>query len=165
MCSSDLLRLTADGLSVGLDRDGRGGLVSFKTPGGVELAATPTQVPQLFMLTFSQQAQVPGKEIKLSNVAARSFDAALRKEEGGGTCATLTYGDFEKGIERVVCTVRTRAGESALRWGITVTMAEGWVLENVQYPRLTLAAPLGESVADDAAVVGSSKGGGLPQAG
>jgi hypothetical protein len=157
--SGETFGLTAAGLSAGFDRDGRGGLISFRTSAGVELAAAPAQAPRLFALTVSRQAQVPGEETALSNADARSFDAALREEADGGICAILTYGGFEKGIERVVCTVRARPGESALRWGIAVAVADGWVLEKVQYPCLTLAAPLGTSVADDAAVVGSAKGG------
>ena len=151
--SGETLRVKAAGLSAELDGDGRGGVMSLKTAAGAELATG--QAARLFSVTVSKRAQVPGEEVVLANTDAQTFEA----EAGDGSRVTLTYSGFARGVESVVCTVRAVAGESVLRWGIEVTPAEGWVLEKVHYPCVTLAAPLGTSVEDDAAVVGSAKGG------
>ena len=151
------LELRSDRLALRLGREERGGVVSLKTAEGVELAAVQ-KAPRLFTLTFSQKAETPGEKIMLSNGDAKTFNAEV-KDEAGGTCATLTYEGFGKGVGRVVCTARVKPGDPMVRWGITVQMQEAWVLESVQYPFVTLAAPLGGSADDDAVVVGSSKGG------
>lgn len=89
---------------------------------------------------------------------AATFSAEVK--EAGGACATLVYEGFAKGVARVVCTVRTRPDDlldGAL--GHRRAMQDGWVLEKVQYPFVTLAPRLGTNGEDDAAVVGSAKGG------
>jgi hypothetical protein len=149
------LELRGDKLSVRLGREEKGAVVSLKTCEGVELAAAPSG--RLFSLTVSQQATVPGEHITLSNGDAARFDAELMAVEG--SCAKLTYEGFPKGIGRVVCTARVKPGDPHVRWGIAVRLQDGWVLEKIQYPCVTLAVPLGTSLEDDAAVVGSAKGG------
>ena len=144
--------------TLALGREEKGAVVSLKTAEGAELAAAAQQAPRLFSLSFSQQAQPPGELVTLSSQDASAF-AAEAREEPGGTCATLTYEGFAKGVARVVCTVRARPGDAMARWGIRVAMQDGGVLEKVQYPFVALAAPLGASVEDDAAAVGSAKGG------
>ena len=136
----------------------KGAVVSLKTAAGEELASESRTGARLFALTFSQAAPVPGDKITLSSADAATFAVDVRTADGG-TCATLTYEGFPKGVARVVCTVRANPSENVARWRIAVQMQDGWVLESVLYPCVTLAAPLGTSVEDDAAVVGASKGG------
>jgi hypothetical protein len=157
------LELRSDRVTVRLGREERGGIVSLKTSEGVEFAALQKS-PRLFTLTFSQKAETPGEKIMLSSGDAATFDAAVQ-EEAGGACATLAYEGFSKGVARVVCTARVKTGDPLVRWGIVVQMRDGWVLESVQYPFVVLSAPLGSSVEDDAAVVGSAKGGVIRQPG
>jgi len=148
---------TAD-LSVGFHSSGKGGVASFRTINDAEIAASSEQEHRLFTLTFSRQSQIPGEEMTLSNTDAKVCDIQWTKPSDLSEI-TLTYSGFEKGIKQAVCNVRTQLDKSAVRWGIAVTMEDGWVLEKVQYPCVTLAAPLGTSAEDDAAVVGSAKGG------
>lgn len=158
------LVLKGGGASLELGYAEKGAVVSLKTDAGVELAALSRKGARLFALTFSQAAPVPGEKSTLSSADAATFSADVQSE-GGGTCATLTYEGFSKGVARVVCTVRANLSESVAKWCIVVQMQDGWVLESVQYPVVTLAAPLGTSVEDDAAVVGSAKGGVLQKPG
>ncbi len=152
------LELRGERIALKLGRAEKGAVVSLKTREGVELAAVTQKPSNLFSLAFSQQAQVPGEEIVLSSADAKVFHAEV-KDETGGSSAALTYEGFAKGIDRVVCTVRTKPGDAMARWGIAVRMQDGWVLEKVQYPFITLAAQLGTNVEDDAVVMGSAKGG------
>ncbi len=145
--------LAAENVVVVLSRARRGAIVSLKTPEGVELAAVAQAPQQLFALIVSQQADPPGEQFNVWSGDAENFSIAKAAE----AAVTLTYSGFAKGVERVVCTVR--ADKTDLRWGIEVRMREGWVLENVIYPRCALAAPLGTAFDDDAVVAGGSKGG------
>lgn len=157
-CEDAPLELRGDGISLKLGRAARGAVVSLTARDGLELAAVPLKTPRLFTLTFSQAAETPGEKVTLSSGDASAFSADM-KDEGGGSCATLAFEGFAKGVARVVCTVRSKPGDRMVRWGLAVHMQEGWVLESAQYPFVTLAAPLGGRVEDDAAVVGSAKGG------
>lgn len=156
------LELRAGKLSVGFGRDGHCAVVSLKTREGAELAAAKS--PRLFTLTCSRQAQLPGEKVTLASGDAAEFQAA-RQDADGASRVTLTYGGFSNGVAQVVCTARVLPGEPMVRWRIAVQMREGWVLESVLYPAVTLAAPLGTSVDDDAAVLGASKGGVLRRPG
>ena len=157
MARAQPLELRAGKMSVGFGREERGAVVSLKTREGIEFAAVPKS-PRLFTLTCSRQAQLPGEKITLASGDAANFQAAQLDAEGV-PCVTLTYGGFSSGVAQVVCTARVKPGEPVVRWSIAVQMREGWVLESVLYPAVTLAAPLGASGEDDAAVLGSSKGG------
>jgi hypothetical protein len=157
------LELRCERMAVKLGRVEKGAVVSLKTPEGVELAAVPKGV-RLFSLSLSQQAQTNSELVQVSSGDAADFSSAV-SDESGGACATLTYEGFAKAVDRVVCTVRSKPGDPLMRWGIAVQMRDGWALEKVQYPFVTLAAPLGASVEDDAAVVGAAKGGVIRQPG
>ena len=157
LAENGALELRGERIAVTLGREEKGAVVSLTTREGVELAAATQKAPRLFSLAFSRPAQVLGEPVMLSSGDAASFNAEV-KEEAGGACATLTYEGFAQGVARVVCTVRTKSGDASARWGIAVQMREGWVLESVQYPVITLAAQLGTSVEDDAVVAGTAKG-------
>ena len=157
LAEGEPLELSNDRIAMRVGREERGGIVSLKTREGGEFAAAQ-KAPRLFTLTFSASADLPGEKVMLSSGDAAVFSAAVQNE-AGGQCARLTYEGFGKGVARVVCAARVKPGDPQVRWGITVQMRDGWVLESVQYPFVTLAAPLGASDGDDAVVVGSSKGG------
>lgn len=156
--SDGLIGLQGGQANLALSREKKGCVVSFRSQTGLELAAGEQKGLRLFTLSFSQQAQPTGAVFLASNHDAAAFSSELRKE-ADGSCAALTYEGFPKGVARVACTVRTRPGDALTRWGIRIEMQDGWVLEKVQYPFVTLAAKLGVSDEDDAAVVGSAKGG------
>ena len=154
----EAVEMRSDSLTLAFGQnDDKGALVSFRRGDGAELAAGAHNA-KLFLLVVSKRAQPPGETLTVSSRDAAAFDAQVKKEDGG-TCATLTYGGFAKGVARVICTVRTAPGDPKARWGICVQMQDDWVLERVQYPSLVLAAPLGTGVDDDAVVIGASKGG------
>ena len=151
------LVLKGPGGTLAFGRAEKGAVVSVQTKGGAELAAKAKQAG-LFSLSVSRQVWPADKLIVLSSRDAAAYSAATT-HEAGGTCATLTYEGFTAGVARVVCMVRMRPDDTMARWGIRVEMQEGWALDNVQYPCVTLAAALGESDEDDAAVIGTAKGG------
>jgi len=151
------LSVVGDGVSVVLGSAEKGAVVSLKSREGVEFASCAKSSPRLFSLMFSRQEHPSGEPLMLSSGDAAEFTAEI-KDGPGGRCATLAYEGFTQGVSRVVCTVRAKPGDVAVRWGIAVQMHEGWVLESVQYPVITLADQLGTSVEDDAVVAGTAKG-------
>lgn len=153
------VELRGGAVSLALGRAEKGSVVSLRTPEGIELAAGAAGAPRLFTLTVSRRAEVPGDKVYVSGGEARAFSVAEEEVAGGGRRAVLTYEGVGEAAARVVCTVRTGPGDPEARWGIRVELNEGWVLEGVNYPCVTLAAPLGTGVDDDALVVGASKGG------
>ena len=151
------LELRNDRIVLQLSQADRGGIVSLKTPTGVEfIAAQPKS--RLFVLTFSEKAETPGKTFTLSNNDAARFNAALQNDKDG-QLATLTYEGFRDQAARVVCTAQVKPDDPMVRWGIAVEVPEQWVLESVEYPMVTLRTPLGVDAEDDAAVMGATKGG------
>ncbi|NLG01292.1 MAG: hypothetical protein GX565_14235, partial [Lentisphaerae bacterium] len=154
LAGAEAVTLAGKGARLVLD-GGSGGVASLKTPDGVELAAVDKVPQRLFSLTVSRQAEPPGEQLTVESWAARAFNVTRTS----ASAATLTYADFSNGVERAVCTVSADPDGLDLRWRIEVVMRDGWVLEDVSYPQITLAASLGASVDDDALVVGSSKGG------
>ena len=155
LAGAEAVTLAGKGARLVLDGGGRGGVVSLKTPDGVELAAVDKVSQRVFSLTVSRQAEPPGETIWVGDWDAHAFSVTQTAD----SAATLTYADFSNGVERVVCTVSADPDGLDLRWRIEVVMRDGWVLENVSYPHITLAGSLGTAADDDAMVVGSSKGG------
>ena len=154
LAGAEAVTLAGKGAQIVLDGGGRG-VASLKTPDGVELAAVDKAPQRLFSLTVSRQAEPPGEPITVGSWDARAFSMS----RVSASAATLTYADFSNGVERAVCTVSADPDGLDLRWRIEVVMRDGWVLENVSYPQITLAASLGAAADDDAMVVGASKGG------
>ncbi|HPO37693.1 MAG TPA: DUF6259 domain-containing protein [Kiritimatiellia bacterium] len=154
LAGAEAVTLTGKGAQIVLDGGGRG-VSSLKTPDGVELAAVDKAPQRLFSLTVSRQAEPPGEPVTVGSWDARAF--SMRRTSA--SAATLTYADFSNGVERAVCTVSADPDGLDLRWRIEVVMRDGWVLEDVRYPQITLAASLGAAADDDAIVTGASKGG------
>lgn len=152
------VELAAGGCSVRLDPARRGAVTSFKGASGVEFAALSQKPTRLFLLGFSRVGAEAGEKQSVASGDAGAL-AVERRDDADGPCVALIFSGFAQGPARVVCTARGRTGRPGVRWGIEVQMQEGWTLESTQYPCLTLAAPLGSGVDDDAVVLGASKGG------
>lgn len=141
-------------IRVKIDSQRPGGIVSLvDVASGVDFVA-PQTAPRLFTLALSKKAEVGGERFYLSSRDARSF--SVRVERG---VATLSYDGLGEWPVRVTCTASTSAEDSLVRWRLSATIPDALVLEEVQFPFVVLRAPLGESVTDDAAVFGHTKGG------
>ena len=70
------LTLRGEAIALTLGRAEKGAVVSLKTRDGGELAAKPLEVPRLFTLMVSQQADVPGEKSYVSSGDAAAFSAA-----------------------------------------------------------------------------------------
>ncbi|MCX6902471.1 MAG: hypothetical protein NTW03_03095 [Verrucomicrobia bacterium] len=150
------VELRNERLAVALGQAEQGAIVSLCAIGGEELAVTPRS-PLLFALTFSKQAATSAEKITVTSRDARNFHADSQRT-AQEQIITLHYGDFPNAALRVTCTASRAAGAPLARWRIAAQVPEGFVLEAVRFPIITLRAPLGASD-DDAAVLGSTKGG------
>ncbi len=150
--------LCGEGGCVELSRAEKGAVVSLKGPQGAEFVASQVKGTRLFSLTVAPQTEPLGEAVALSSLDAAHFEAGVSRD-AGGACATLTYEGFAKGVERVVCTLRTVPGDAMTRWRIEVRMQAGWALESVRYPIIALSPVLGTCLEDDAVVIGTAKGG------
>ncbi len=151
------IELRNERLALAVGEKERGAIVSFQAAGGAEFAAT-AKSPILFALTFSKQATPSGESFTLTSRDAGNFktDAQNTAQQ---QMVTLNYDGFSNGQICVTCTARVAENDPFVRWRLTVKVPEGLVLEAVRFPIITLRAPLGASVEDDAAVLGSTKGG------
>ena len=155
--AADLLELQGENVSLVLDRAERGAVVSFKSADGIEMASFQKEA-HLFELSFSKTGEKAGNLVYAKSHETLSFKCDLKKD-GQDQLATLVYEGFKNMPARVVCTASVRPEDPMVRWGISVEVPQGWVLEYVQYPRLMLSSPLGTGGDDDAAVLGATKGG------
>ncbi|MEN6496212.1 MAG: DUF6259 domain-containing protein [Thermoguttaceae bacterium] len=113
--------------------------------------------PQLFQLEFSSTAEANPKRIYVSSRDAKKV-VLRRIFDGKRTTGRAEFSNFGGQEGRVVCTVTATPGDPMLRWRIEASFPEGFVLENVRFPILTLRAPLAAEHAD-ALVLGATKGG------
>ncbi len=154
---NDMFELQGQNVSLALDCSHQGAVVSFKNADGIEMASFQKEA-HLFELSFSKKGKVAGPLVYVKSYEALSFKSDL-KNNGEGQLATLIYDGFKGLPARVVCTARIKPKDAMVRWGISVEVPQGWILESVQYPRIMLASPLGTGGDDDAAVLGATKGG------
>jgi hypothetical protein len=119
---------------------------------GMEFVATQS-APRLFSLSFSTK-EGGDRRLYLSSRDAKSFSM----QSANGT-TTLNYSGLREYPVRVTCTATVSDRDPLVRWRISVTIPDGLVLEEVQFPLLVLRAPLGASAPEDAAVIGLTKGG------
>ncbi len=155
--AGDLLELRGNNVALTLGRAHSGAVVSFKSADGIELASSQKET-HLFELSFSKAEEAAGSLVYVKSFETLAFECDL-KNDGHCQLATLVYDGFKGLPARVVCTARIHPDDTMVRWGITVEVPQGWVLESLQYPRLLLASPLGSGSDDDAAVLGATKGG------
>lgn len=150
--------LTTDRVTAVLSKDRKGSLVSFKSNADIEYAAF-LGAHRLFALTVASQAEKPQERVALASQDAKTFNIEESMASNGDRLVTLTYGGFDKGVSRVICTAHMAKNESDIKWRISVQVLPGWILESVQYPIVMLTFPLGTSSDDDKVVLGSVKGG------
>ena len=158
------LLLRTDRLMLELGQKQNGAICSLldqKT--GTEFVAKQS-APRLFSLCFTKKNAPGGEKIYLNSSSAKKF-TTTRQDAPTGQQVTLNYEGMGDWPVQVQCIVRTVPGDPLLRWGISVKIPEDLVLEEVHYPLVVLRTPLGESVSDDAAVCGASKGGVIRQPG
>ena len=91
--------------------------------------------------------------------AAKAKSCTIEKTAGE---TRLVYTSVGPAVEKVVCTAslgqRTSPSVDSLHWRIVVTPAAGWRLEETHYPRLKLAASIGDDPAKTTLVTGDAKG-------
>lgn len=146
------LELKNPRMAMQIGRAEKGAITSLRH-GNDELVAAQ-KTPRLFSLTLCPKDAPPGKRITVHSDAAKAFRA-----ESANPGITLFYSDFDQPGLVVTCTATLPENDDLTRWTISVQVPDGFVLESVRFPQIVLRAPLGENVADDAAVLGSSKGG------
>ncbi len=154
---SDMVELRGAKVALKFSRAELGAVVSLRSAEGIELAA-PGKAEPLFELCFSKAGEKDAKPYYVNSRGALAFQCAQESREGDQR-ATLSYEGFKDIPARVLCTARIQPEDGLVRWGIVVEVPQGWVLESVQYPCIRLASPLGSGGDDDAAVLGSTKGG------
>ncbi|MEI7730055.1 MAG: DUF6259 domain-containing protein [Verrucomicrobiota bacterium] len=151
------LELRNERVTLGLGQAEHGAIVSLQDAGHQEFVAAQKN-PRLFTLSFSKKAAPPGEQLTLTSGDAKSFKGEIQRA-GQAQVATLVYEGFAQWPFRVVCTASVTNHDPLVYWRIAVQVPEGLVLESVRFPFVVLRAPLGQSGEDDAAVVGSTKGG------
>jgi len=146
--------LRNDRLTLALGRAEKGAVVSLvDNVSGQEFAAAQ-KTHRLFSLAFSKKADAGGKRFYLSSGDAKSFSAEVKRG-----VAALDYDGLGEWPVHVTCTASAKPGDPFVRWRLAVKIPDALTLEEVQFPFVVLRVPLGDSVEDDAAVFGHTKGG------
>ena len=154
----DRLILQNERLTVALGKAAKGAIVSLvHSATGRELVAEQ-KAPRLFLLGLSKQDDPGAKTFYVSSQEAEAVEFRL-EERGGETAASLRFANVAgHGIE-VTCTAAVAEGDPLVRWRLSARLPEGLVLEDVQFPLVTLRAPLREGDDGEAWVMGATKGG------
>ncbi|MFA7003500.1 MAG: DUF6259 domain-containing protein [Verrucomicrobiia bacterium] len=146
--------LRTDRLTLALGKAEKGAIVSLvDNVSGIEFAAAQ-KTPRLFSLAFSKKAEASGERLYLSSRDAKSFSAEVKRG-----VATLDYDGLGEWPVQVTCTASVKPGDPLVRWRLSVKIPDALVLEEVHFPFVVMRVPLGDSVTDDAAVFGHTKGG------
>lgn len=154
------LELRNERFTLALGYAERGALVSLRA-GDQELLASPKS-PDLFTLSVSKKAAIPGDKFTIYSSEAKSFKWNLQRD-GQTQIATLSYEGFAAGALRVTCTATAKPGDAFVRWRASVQVPDDLVLEGVRFPLVNLRPALGDPNGDDAAVLGATKGGVIRQ--
>lgn len=156
--------LRTERLTLKLSQKEKGAIVSLVDhKSGTEFIAVQA-APRLFVLSFSKKSEPGGTKFYLSNRDARKFNLT-RQDDAVRQQVTMDYDGLGAWPVQVQCTARIAKGDPLVRWGMTVKIPDDLVLEETHYPLVVLRTPLGESVLDDAAVYGATKGGVIRQPG
>lgn len=149
-----LTTLRNERLTLALGEAEKGAVVAFTDNAtGSEFIAAD-RAARLFSLAFSKKTEAAGARFYLSSRDAKKFTAHPEREG-----VRLEYEGLGDWPVRVTCTARAPKNDPLVRWRIVVKVPDTLVLEEVHFPIITLRAPLGASVDDDAAVFGHTKGG------
>lgn len=143
-----------DRLTLAFGQAEKGAVVSLVDNASGQEFAAPQKTSRLFTLAFSKKDDASGRKFHLSSGDAKSFFADVQRG-----VATLDYNGLGEWPVRVTCTARVRPGDPFVRWRLGVKIPDVLMLEEVQFPFVVLRAPLGDSLDDDAAVFGHTKGG------
>jgi hypothetical protein len=146
--------LRNDRLTLALGSAEKGAVVSLADNASGQEFAAAQKTHRLFTLAFSTKADATGKRFYLNSGDAKSFSADVKNG-----AATLNYDGLGEWPVRVTCTAAVKPGDPFVRWRLSVKIPDALTLEEVQFPFVVLRAPLGDSVEDDAAVFGHTKGG------
>lgn len=139
-----------------------GGVVSLVDAATGQEFVRPKGRPMLFQLVMSRPGEKGGRADKsrvyLSNLDARSVRV---HQQAGEKAASLRFEfhDLDGRGVSVTCVASVVPGEPEVRLRLEARLAGGLVLDNVQFPMLSLAVPLGPDGDDDAVVLGRTKGG------
>ncbi len=152
------LTLHTEKTVIEIDTVTKGTVSSLKSNEGIEFASASAGNTPLFLLSFVKEEKPDDKSRWISSAEANTFNIKQETVKNGDSL-TLTYDGFQDLPAKVICKVRTQKGDKMIRWGITVVVPDGWILDAVQYPRIELGTPLGSGGDDDAAVLGATKGG------
>ncbi|MEW6356927.1 MAG: DUF6259 domain-containing protein [Planctomycetota bacterium] len=140
-------------IAMTLAKGQKGAVISIiNKPSSSEFCVKDSPAP-LFQISVLPRSEPTQKPTWLSAKDAESVDY---KTDNAG--AILTFRRVGGRDVTVVCRVRLDAAGLSL-WDIRVESAESLILEDVEYPVLALAAPLGDNGDDDVFVYGLSKGG------
>ncbi|MBM4048431.1 MAG: hypothetical protein FJ279_25285, partial [Planctomycetes bacterium] len=168
-------------VTLALGKAEKGAVVSLvDNATGVEFIA-PQAAPRLFSLTFSvgNPPQADAVPHAADGAPQRALPTETRKSEATGqrftvfsrdassvrirldgsarrSVALLEYEGFGERDIRVSCTASVSDADSLVRWRLSVVFPDALVLEEVGFPFCVVRSPLG---ADDAAVIGLTKGG------
>ncbi len=145
-------------LTLALGKAEKGAIVSLVDNASGQEFATAQTAPQLFTLTFSRKDDPAGKSIGFSSRDSKSVKFSLSAPDRRRV-VTLDFDGIAGQPIHVTCIATIAEADPLVRWRMSAEFPESLVLEEIQFPLCVLRAPLGESVADDAAVLGLTKGG------
>lgn len=156
---------TADGvclrnerLALTLDKGAKGAIRSLRDVATDTEFIASAPSPALFSLAFSVAGQPTAPLTRLSSADAAGFTVAC-PPAGKGQAVVLTYEDVRQTGVNVVCRATVAPGDPLVRWRLSATFPATMVLEEVTFPICALRVPLGNAPADDAVVIGATKGG------
>ncbi|MBI5683731.1 MAG: carbohydrate binding domain-containing protein [Verrucomicrobia bacterium] len=146
--------LRNDRLTLALGHAERGAIVSLVDNASGQEFAAAQKTSRLFTLAFSLKSDASGRRFYLSSGDVKEFSVEAKRGE-----ATLNYNGLGEWPVQIACTASVKSGDSFVRWRLSVKIPDALMLEEVQFPFITLRAPLGDSMDGDAAVFGHTKGG------
>ena len=146
------VEVSSSSLTVNLDESNKGAVSRLVTAGGVELGVVRGATP-LFVVELVRTDNFTNA------VTVRANSAKRFSVERDGKSVSLVYDDLGPALEKVVCSVAGDKSDAKVRWRISVTPRTGWAAVNTTYPCILCTEKIGTTVADDAIVMGSSKGG------
>ena len=123
---------------------------------GRELIA-PQNAPRLLLLAFSDKTKPGSDRFYVSSAQAAAVRFDLQRGPDSMTAVVQFDGIADLAV-RVRCTATVTNGDPMVRWRLTASLANSLVLEEAQFPILTLRAPLSDPQSD-AVVLGRTKGG------
>ncbi|MCE5217669.1 DUF6259 domain-containing protein [bacterium] len=149
--------LRNDRLTMALGKAEKGALVSLVRSQGPDELCAPQATPRLFSLTLSHRG-APNTQLQyLGSETAEGFSC-----KAADRSATLTFTRLGGQDISAVCTATVSDSDPLVRWRIEVSFPHELMLESLQFPVVTLRAPL-HADQEDQAVMAATKGGVWPR--